>query len=64
METSPLGSINVENAFSEVFKQIHQVVSKTAMETGGYSDSGNFPSKGEKIDVDVSAVKKTGCCSN
>lgn len=62
METSALESTNVENAFSEVLTQIHQVVSKKAMEAG--DDSGNVPSKGEKIDIDVSAVKKTGCCSN
>ncbi|KAF3556413.1 hypothetical protein F2Q69_00010985 [Brassica cretica] len=58
METSALESTNVENAFSEVLTQIHQVVSKKAMEAG--DDSGNVPSKGEKIDIDVSAVKKTG----
>lgn len=63
METSALEATNVENAFSEVLTQIHQVVSKKAMEAGDDSNSGNV-FKGEKIDLDVSAVKKTGCCSN
>lgn len=65
METSALEATNVENAFSEVLTQIYHVVSKKAMEAGNDSSTGgNVPSKGEKIDVDVSAVKKTGCCSN
>lgn len=62
METSALEATNVENAFSEVLTQIYHVVSKKAMEAGQDSNSGNVPSKGEKIDIDVSAVKKTGCC--
>lgn len=66
METSALEATNVENAFSEVLAQIYHVVSKKAMESGeNGTASSAVPSKGEKIDIgkDVSAVKKTGCCS-
>ncbi|KAG2298960.1 hypothetical protein Bca52824_035432 [Brassica carinata] len=49
-----LESTNVENTYSEVLTQIHQVVSKKAVEAGDDSNSGSVPSKGEK----------TGCCSN
>ncbi|URD74254.1 ras-related protein [Musa troglodytarum] len=64
METSALESMNVENAFSEVLTQIHQVVSKKALEAG--NDPAALP-KGQTINIgskdDVSAVKKAGCCS-
>ncbi|GER26321.1 RAB GTPase homolog A1D, partial [Striga asiatica] len=63
METSALESMNVENAFTEVLTQIHQVVRKKALEGG--NDPAALP-KGQTINVgskdDVSAVKKTGCC--
>lgn len=64
METSALESMNVEDAFTEVLTQIYRVVSKKALEVG--DDSATLP-KGQTINVgsrdDVSAVKKTGCCS-
>nr|XP_043606242.1 ras-related protein RABA1f [Erigeron canadensis] len=64
METSALESLNVENAFTEVLTQIHQVVSRKALDIG--DDSAALP-KGETINVgnkdDVSALKKAGCCS-
>lgn len=63
METSALESMNVENAFTEVLAQIHQVVSRKALETG--NDPAAVP-KGQTINVkdDVSAVKKSGCCAS
>ncbi|CAI8591068.1 unnamed protein product [Vicia faba] len=65
METSALESLNVENAFTEVLTQIYRVVSKKALEIG--DDPAALP-KGRTIDVgsrdDVSAVKKSGCCSS
>ncbi|KAL0305596.1 UNVERIFIED_CONTAM: Ras-related protein RABA1d [Sesamum radiatum] len=66
METSALDSTNVDNAFTEVLTQIYHIVSKKTMEAGDDGAAANIPSKGEKIDVskDVSAVKKTGCCSS
>lgn len=62
METSALESMNVEDAFTEVLTQIHQVVSKKALEVG--NDPAAVP-KGQTINVndDVSAVKKAGCCA-
>ena len=64
METSALESLNVENAFTEVLTQIHQVVSRKALDVG--EDPGALP-KGQTINVgnkdDVSALKKAGCCS-
>ncbi|PWA54415.1 small GTPase superfamily, Ran GTPase, P-loop containing nucleoside triphosphate hydrolase [Artemisia annua] len=64
METSALESSNVENAFTEVLTQIHQVVSRKALDVG--EDPGALP-KGQTINVgnkdDVSALKKAGCCS-
>lgn len=66
METSALESTNVDSAFSEVLTQIYRIVSKKSMEANNDTDASSVPPKGEKIDVgkDVSAVKKTGCCSN
>lgn len=65
METSALESMNVEDAFTEVLTQIHQVVSRKALEIG--EDPTALP-KGQTINVggkdDVSAVKKSGCCSS
>lgn len=65
METSALESMNVENAFKEVLGQIHRVVSKKALEAA--SDPAELPT-GQTISVgtkdDVSAVKKSGCCSS
>ncbi|KAK9052567.1 hypothetical protein SSX86_029196 [Deinandra increscens subsp. villosa] len=64
METSALESLNVETAFTEVLTQIHQVVSRKALDVG--DDSAALP-KGQTINVgnkdDVSALKKVGCCS-
>lgn len=62
METSALESMNVEDAFTEVLTQIHQVVSRKALEAG--NDPAALP-KGQTINVkdDVSAVKKSGCCA-
>ncbi|KAF5754353.1 putative small GTP-binding protein [Helianthus annuus] len=64
METSALESSNVENAFTEVLTQIHQVVSRKALDAG--DDQAALP-KGQTINVgskdDVSALKKVGCCS-
>jgi hypothetical protein len=56
--------LNVESAFTEVLTQIYRVVSKKALEIG--DDPAALP-KGQTINVgardDVSAVKKSGCCS-
>ncbi|CAA3012507.1 ras-related RABA1f-like [Olea europaea subsp. europaea] len=64
METSALESLNVEKAFTEVLTQIYHVVSKKALDIG--DDPAALP-KGQTINIgtkdDVSAVKKTGCCS-
>lgn len=64
METSALESLNVDNAFIEVLTQIYNVVSRKSLET--VEDAPALP-KGETIVVgskdDVSAVKKSGCCS-
>lgn len=64
METSALESLNVENAFTEVLTQIYRVVSRKALDVG--DDPAALP-KGQTINIgtkdDVSAVKKTGCCS-
>ncbi|TXG47503.1 hypothetical protein EZV62_026797 [Acer yangbiense] len=64
METSALEATNVEKAFTEVLTQIYHVVSKKALEIG--DDPAALP-KGQTINVgskdDVSAVKKSGCCS-
>ena len=65
METSALESMNVENAFTEVLTQIYHVVSKKALDIG---DDPAAPPKGQTINVggkdDVSAVKKSACCSS
>ncbi|CAH8365679.1 unnamed protein product [Eruca vesicaria subsp. sativa] len=65
METSALEALNVENAFTEVLTQIYRVVSKKALEAG--DDPTTALPKGQMIHVgsrdDVSAVKKSGCCS-
>lgn len=64
METSALESLNVDNAFTEVLTQIYRVVSRKTLEIG--DDPAALP-KGQTINVgsrdDVSAVKKSGCCS-
>ncbi|KAI8000382.1 Ras-related protein RABA1c [Camellia lanceoleosa] len=66
METSALEATNVDNAFAEVLTQIYRIVSKKAMESANDGTASAVPTKGEKIDVgkDVSAMKRTGCCSN
>ncbi|THG13217.1 hypothetical protein TEA_021345 [Camellia sinensis var. sinensis] len=66
METSALEATNVDNAFAEVLTQIYRIVSKKAMESANDGAASAVPAKGEKIDVDkdVSAMKRTGCCSN
>ncbi|ESQ51993.1 hypothetical protein EUTSA_v10017739mg [Eutrema salsugineum] len=65
METSALEALNVENAFTEVLTQIYRVVSKKALDAG--DDPATALPKGQLISVgsrdDVSAVKKSGCCS-
>ena len=65
METSALESLNVESAFTEVLSQIYHVVSRKALDIG--DDPAALP-KGQTINIgskdDVSAVKKSGCCSN
>jgi len=64
METSALEALNVEKAFTEVLTQIYHVVSKKALDIG--DDPAALP-KGQTINIgtkdDVSAVKRTGCCS-
>lgn len=65
METSALESLNVENAFTEVLTQIYHVVSKKALDIG--SDPMSIP-RGQTINVgakdEVTAIKKSGCCSS
>ncbi|KAK4770797.1 hypothetical protein SAY87_031329 [Trapa incisa] len=65
METSALESLNVENAFTEVLTRIYRIVSKKALDAG---DDPTVIPKGQTINVgsrdDVSAVKKSGCCSS
>ncbi|EPS64921.1 hypothetical protein M569_09858, partial [Genlisea aurea] len=64
METSALESVNVEKSFTEVLTQIHQVVSRKALEIG--NDPSALP-KGQTINVgskdDASSVRKISCCS-
>ncbi|XP_031494217.1 ras-related protein RABA1d-like [Nymphaea colorata] len=68
METSALEATNVENAFSEVLKQIYHIVSKKAVEASEDGTATTLPNKAERINVankdDVSALKKIGCCSS
>ncbi|KAM0909921.1 hypothetical protein ACQ4PT_014512 [Festuca glaucescens] len=65
METSALEAMNVEDSFTEVLSQIYRVVSKKALDIG---DDPAAPPKGKTINVgskdDVSAVKKSNCCSS
>ncbi|KAK8658387.1 hypothetical protein V6N13_036594 [Hibiscus sabdariffa] len=64
METSALESVNVEKAFVEVLTQIYHVVKKKALEVGRNLKS--LP-KGKTIHIgsndEVSAIKKSRCCS-
>ncbi|KAI3800838.1 hypothetical protein L1987_28935 [Smallanthus sonchifolius] len=64
METSALEALNVEKAFTEVLTQIYRVMSRKAL--GMVNDPALLP-KGQTINIggkdDVSAMKKTGCCS-
>ncbi|KAL1345959.1 hypothetical protein HN51_019611 [Arachis hypogaea] len=64
METSALESLNVDSAFTEVLTQIYNVVSRKSLEA--VNDTEALP-KGQTINLgtkeDVSAVKKSGCCS-
>ncbi|KAH9316640.1 hypothetical protein KI387_025267 [Taxus chinensis] len=63
METSALESTNVETAFKQVLTQIYKIVSKRALEAGEAAAAA-VPGKGQTINVDeVTATKKTGCCS-
>ncbi|KAF3778625.1 Ras-related protein [Nymphaea thermarum] len=68
METSALEATNVENAFSEVLKQIYHIVSKKAVEASEDGTATTLPNKAERINIankdDVSALKKIGCCSS
>ncbi|CAA7397441.1 unnamed protein product [Spirodela intermedia] len=65
METSPLESVNMESAFTEVLSHIHRVVSRRALEAAG-NDPGEAALRGQTISVnikeDVSATKKPPCC--
>jgi GTPase SAR1 family protein len=65
METSALEAMNVEGAFTEVLTNIHRVVSRKALDIG---DDPAAPPKGHTVSVggkgDVSAVKKSACCSS
>ncbi|XP_073049528.1 ras-related protein YPT3-like [Primulina eburnea] len=65
METSALEATNVKKAFSEVLVQIHQIVSRKAVEAGDETAT-SVPTKGEKINIedDTSIWKRYGCCSN
>lgn len=65
METSALEATNVDNAFAEVLSQIHNTVSRKAVELGEDGARAGVPVKGEKIDVknDGSRLNKLGCCS-
>ncbi|MED6121862.1 Ras- protein RABA1f [Stylosanthes scabra] len=64
METSALESLNVDSAFTEVLTEIYNVVSRKSLEA--VNDTAILP-KGQTINLgnkdDVSAVKKSGCCS-
>ncbi|KAE8669803.1 Ras-related protein RABA1i [Hibiscus syriacus] len=65
METSALESHNVENAFAEVLTHMYHLAKRKALEVGDNSEA--LP-KGQTINVrlndDVSAMKKAGCCSS
>lgn len=65
METSALEATNVEQAFTEVLNQIHQIVSKKAVEAGD-GDAAAVPPRGEAINIndDSSVWKKVNCCSS
>lgn len=65
METSALEATNVEKAFSEVLAQIHQIVSRKAVEAGDETAT-SVPTKGETINIkeEASVWKRYGCCSN
>ncbi|KAI7756860.1 hypothetical protein M8C21_025045 [Ambrosia artemisiifolia] len=64
METSALEALNVEKAFTEVLTQIYRVMSRKTICIA--TDPALLP-KGQTINIagkdDVSAMKKTGCCS-
>ncbi|KAK9055921.1 hypothetical protein SSX86_027008 [Deinandra increscens subsp. villosa] len=64
METSALEALNVEKAFTEVLTQIYHVLSRKTF--GVVNDPALVP-KGQTINIggkdDVTAMKKTGCCS-
>lgn len=64
METSALEALNVESSFTEVLTQIYHVVSRKALDIG--DDPAALP-KGQTVNIggkdDVSAMKKSGCCS-
>ncbi|KAL3848728.1 hypothetical protein ACJIZ3_010610 [Penstemon smallii] len=66
METSALEATNVDNAFTEVLAQIHQIVSRKAVELTDEAAASSIPSKGETINVkdDTSSWKRFGCCSS
>ncbi|KAL8108142.1 ras-related protein RABA1f-like [Apium graveolens] len=65
METSALEALNVESSFTEVLTQIYHVVSRKALDIG--DDPAALP-KGQTVNIggkdDVSAMKKSGCCSS
>ncbi|KAL0443807.1 UNVERIFIED_CONTAM: Ras-related protein YPT3 [Sesamum latifolium] len=66
METSALEATNVDKAFTEVLSQIHQIVSRKAVEANDEAATSSVPSRGEPINLkdETSAWKKLGCCSS
>ncbi|KAH6829123.1 RAB GTPase-like protein A1E [Perilla frutescens var. hirtella] len=63
IQTSALEALNVDQAFTQVLTQIHQVVSRKALASTAHA---TLP-KGRTVNItrhaDVSAVNKPGCCS-
>ncbi|KAK4438873.1 Ras-related protein YPT3 [Sesamum alatum] len=66
METSALEATNVDKAFTEVLSQIHQIVSRKAVEASDEAATSSVPSRGEPINLkdETSAWKRLGCCSS
>ncbi|KAK4398154.1 Ras-related protein YPT3 [Sesamum angolense] len=66
METSALEATNVDKAFTEVLSQIHQIVSRKAVEANDEAATSSVPSRGEPINLkdETSAWKRLGCCSS
>ncbi|XP_051125612.1 ras-related protein YPT3 [Andrographis paniculata] len=66
METSALEATNVDNAFSEVLTQIHQILSRKAVEATDDNAASSVLPKGETINLkdETSIWKKFSCCSS